>query len=101
MTKKQLIITLIILLLIVTAVISFFWGNPITRSKMKNQLNDYVLERYGANYYMSDFGIDIMHRTYHSYFTSTDGDFTFYVGQDNVTKEIHDGYEYELERLGK
>lgn len=100
MTRKQLIITLIILLLIATAVISFFWGNPITRYKMKNQLNDYVQERYGANYYMSDFSIDIMHRTYHAYFTSTTNeDFTFYVGQNNITKEINDGYDYELERL--
>ncbi|GIP16198.1 hypothetical protein J40TS1_18400 [Paenibacillus montaniterrae] len=50
---------------------------------------------------MSDFDFDIMHRTYHSYFTSTNGDFTFYVGQDNITNEIHDGYDYELEKLDK
>lgn len=101
MTKKQLIKTSVILLLVAAVVIILFFGNPVTRYKMKNQLKDYVLEKYGSNYYMSDFDFDIMHRTYHSYFTSTNGDFTFYVGQDNITNEIHDGYDYELEKLDK
>ncbi|GIP19006.1 hypothetical protein J40TS1_46480 [Paenibacillus montaniterrae] len=53
MTKKQLIKTSLILLFIATAIIILFFGNPVTRYKMKNQLKDYVLEKYGSNYYMT------------------------------------------------
>lgn len=101
MTKKQVVITLIILLFVISAMISLFWGSPVKRYNMKNQLKAYVLERYGANYYMSDFEFDFIHRTYHAYFTSNKGDLTFYVGQDNVTEEINDGYDYEREKLNK
>ncbi|QCT03064.1 hypothetical protein E6C60_2352 [Paenibacillus algicola] len=41
-----------------------------------------------------------MHRTYHSYATpKNDRKLKFYIGQNNITREIDEAYEYEKNRL--
>ncbi|MBD2848646.1 hypothetical protein IDH44_26040 [Paenibacillus sp. IB182496] len=89
---------LLIFLSILWGILYFFIGNPIKYYTLKNEFRSYLEETYDQEFTVGRITFDMMHRSYHSSATDSEG-VDFYVGQDNKTKQIEDAYEYELERL--
>ncbi|GBF74013.1 hypothetical protein PA598K_02342 [Paenibacillus sp. 598K] len=63
---------------------------------MKGEFEQFLEERYNEKFNVEKITFDIMHRTYHSKATpENEPKLRFYVGQNNITKEINDAYELE------
>jgi len=81
-------------------VVFAFFGNPLKYYTLKKEFETYLEAKYNQPFRVEKVTFDPMHRTYHSNATPANNpQLRFYIGQNNITKEIDDAYELEKDRL--
>lgn len=89
----------IIFLIFLTGIYFLFFGLPWKSIALKKQFEVYLEDKYHIEFELKKIDFDFMHRTYLTYaYPVNDPTLVFYVGQDIETKEIHDLYQYELDK---
>ncbi|MBO2944222.1 hypothetical protein JJQ72_09605 [Paenibacillus sp. F411] len=100
MKRTRKIIWVLSLILLFGFFIFVFFGNPIKYYTLKGEFEKFLEEKHDQEFIVGRISFDIMHRTYHSYATpKNDRKLKFYIGQNNITREIDEAYEYEKNRL--
>lgn len=96
--KSKIIRVLVITFTIIGGFIFyFFYGTPWDLVSHKNKVNEYLENTYNKDFVIERTSFDFFHRTYHSYAHPKENpELSFYVGQNISTKEIEDGYDYQL-----
>ncbi|MFC4775993.1 hypothetical protein ACFO9Q_04260 [Paenibacillus sp. GCM10023252] len=95
MNKSKKIIWFLSLILFFCFIIFIFFGNPIKYYTLKGEFKKFLEEKHKQEFVVGRISFDIMHRTYHSYATpKNEPKLKFYIGQNNITREIDEAYEY-------
>lgn len=77
----------------------FNYGIPWDLYKYNKSFKNYLEEKYQGDFVVEDISYDFFHDTYHARAYEQDQpDIRFYVGQDMRSKDIDDGYGYEMLR---
>ena len=89
----------IIFLIFLIGIYILFFGLPWKSIAHKKQFEVYLENKYQIEFKLKKIDFDFMHRTYFTYaYPVSDPTLVFYVGQDIENKEIHDLYQYELDK---
>ncbi|MEK3881852.1 hypothetical protein [Paenibacillus sp. PL2-23] len=100
MDKTKKVIGSSSLILILCFFIFFTFGNPLKYYTLKGDFKKFLEDKYDQKFVVGNISFDIMHRTYHSNATTVnEPKIRFYVGQNNITKEINDAYDYEKKEI--
>ncbi|MFS0725681.1 hypothetical protein [Paenibacillus sp. 1P07SE] len=102
MSRTRKSIWIVFFILLISFVIFVFFGNPLKYYTLKGEFERYLEEKYNQEFIVEKITFDIMHRTYHSNATpKNEPEIRFYIGQNNITREIDEAYEFEKDRLSK
>lgn len=89
----------IILSIFFIGIYFLFFGLPWKSIALKKQFEDYLEDKYQIEFKLKKMNFDFIHRTYSTYaYPFSDPNLVFYVGQNIKKKEIHDLYQYELDK---
>jgi hypothetical protein len=94
--SKLAVIGIVIAFFIAGCIFYFNYGWPWNVYMYSNKFETYLKTKYYKEFIIDEISYDVFHSTYHAYAYEEGNPYlTFYVGQDNRTKEINDGFEYE------
>lgn len=93
------IIKISVVVLILLGVYYVFFDTPWNRAAFKQDVTDYLTEKYQKEFVIDNVDFDFFRRNYGTYaYPVDDPTLRFYVGHNISDPGIHDAYDYELDR---
>jgi len=97
--SKAFLILATIAVLIGSFIFYFFYGFPWNLIKHTSRFEKYLDNKYKTEFTIDEITYDFFHSTYHATaYAKNQPKISFYVGENNGTKETEDAYEYETWR---
>ncbi|WP_047979896.1 YfjL-like protein [Ornithinibacillus contaminans] len=94
---KRFVYLFIFLVIFGCAIFYVNFGTPWSMFRHKNLFETYLEDTYKKDFVISDISYDMMHNNYHAHAYDIDNpELIFYVGEDNNSNDIDDGYEFEF-----